>query len=284
METPASSLGWRVWISVYHPVKSLPAIELIATGTAYGPHYRNLGKLRAHHQHTIFQYTLSGRGFFSRGNQTEEVPAGTGFLSKAFDSEVEYGYPEDGKEPWEFLFVNLQDCDSLVRPITEAHGHVFRLQEDSPFMSWARGLSRLDKTTLKISQGEALLHASRLLGEILHSASANRQTSPAEELVQRAEALLAEANFLGQVNEMAEKLQVSREHLARCFREVRGHSPGDAIASRRVAQASELLINTSMSCAEIATILGYTDQSHFTRMFKKRTGAKPQQFRKRSIT
>ncbi|WP_439582388.1 chromate resistance protein ChrB domain-containing protein [Dyadobacter bucti] len=55
---------------------------------------------------------------------------------------------------------------------------------------------------------------------------------------------------------------------------------GEYIRKLRIEKAIELLGNTSNSLSEIAYLTGFSDQSHFNRIFKPHTGQNPSVFRK----
>ena len=57
-------------------------------------------------------------------------------------------------------------------------------------------------------------------------------------------------------------------------------SYGDYIRKIRIDKATELLQNKEYSLTEIAYLTGFSDQSHFTRIFRKLTGETPSQYRK----
>lgn len=63
-------------------------------------------------------------------------------------------------------------------------------------------------------------------------------------------------------------------------REVAGVSAGDIIRNRVILEAKRLLVNFDLSISEIADTLSFTDNSYFTRFFKKYTGLSPEAFRK----
>ncbi len=55
---------------------------------------------------------------------------------------------------------------------------------------------------------------------------------------------------------------------------------GDYIRKHRIEKATELMKSASYSLTEIAYLTGFSDQSHFTRIFKKHTGQNPSSYRK----
>ena len=55
---------------------------------------------------------------------------------------------------------------------------------------------------------------------------------------------------------------------------------GDYIRKHRIEKATELMKSSSYSLTEIAYLTGFSDQSHFTRIFKKHTGQNPSSYRK----
>lgn len=68
-------------------------------------------------------------------------------------------------------------------------------------------------------------------------------------------------------------------HLARAYRREYGTSVGEHVRALRIAYAQQLLGNRSLTLAEIALRAGFSDQSHFSRLFKRSTGVTPRKFR-----
>lgn len=66
--------------------------------------------------------------------------------------------------------------------------------------------------------------------------------------------------------------------LQRLFRDFVGVSPKWVVSRFRLQEASELLATTTESIASVAARLGYFDQSHFTRDFKRVVGQTPIEF------
>ncbi|WP_407700199.1 helix-turn-helix domain-containing protein [Steroidobacter agaridevorans] len=75
-------------------------------------------------------------------------------------------------------------------------------------------------------------------------------------------------------------MNLSRFHFCRVFRLSVGTSPREYLLQLRLQRAKALLKDSSSSVCEIAGICGFADQSHLTRMFRRRVGATPARWRK----
>jgi AraC-like DNA-binding protein len=71
---------------------------------------------------------------------------------------------------------------------------------------------------------------------------------------------------------------MSRFHFARLFRASTGHSPMAYLLRKRIERAKTLLGCGELAICEIAATLGFSDQSHFSRTFRKIEGMTPKQF------
>lgn len=70
-------------------------------------------------------------------------------------------------------------------------------------------------------------------------------------------------------------------HVATTFRKTYGKSIGTYARDVRIWRTRRLLEDPAICLAEIAAIAGFADQSHFTRLFKRRFAITPAQYRKR---
>jgi AraC family transcriptional regulator len=70
---------------------------------------------------------------------------------------------------------------------------------------------------------------------------------------------------------------MSPYHFLRLFRDSSGLTPHQYLVYRRVEMAKSMLLRDDLSVAEVAQRLGFADQSHFTRHFRRLTGAPPGQ-------
>jgi AraC family transcriptional regulator len=68
--------------------------------------------------------------------------------------------------------------------------------------------------------------------------------------------------------------------LARAFRRSFGCTVGEYLRRLRIERATEQLAGGDTPLAEIALAAGFADQSHFSNVFRRRTGMSPSAFRR----
>jgi AraC family transcriptional regulator len=82
------------------------------------------------------------------------------------------------------------------------------------------------------------------------------------------------------LDQIAGSVGVHPSHLARVFRRVHGCTVGDYVRHLRIEFACDRLRTTDASLVEIALAAGFSDQSHFSKTFKRQTGMSPAIFKK----
>jgi AraC family transcriptional activator of pobA len=92
---------------------------------------------------------------------------------------------------------------------------------------------------------------------------------------------LVEAHFTEHwpMTHYADKLGITAPHLNSICRKLSQYSALELVHQRLLLEAKRSLTYTGRSVAEIAYQLGFSDPSHFTRFFKKKSGKNPREFR-----
>lgn len=80
--------------------------------------------------------------------------------------------------------------------------------------------------------------------------------------------------------ELARAVNLSPGHFVRAFKQSTGQPPHRWLVEQRIEKAKQLLVNTSLSLAEIALACGFSDQSHFGRVFSRATHTSPGAWRR----
>lgn len=90
-----------------------------------------------------------------------------------------------------------------------------------------------------------------------------------------------DTNLSLSLKEISEGLDIHPAYVSREFSKYFNNlSFGEYIRKLRIEKATDLLHTTNHSLSEIAYLTGFSDQSHFTRIFKKYTGKNPSDYRK----
>ncbi len=176
------------------------------------------------------------------------------------------------------VFSPAQAADDPVAPGTYGMNETFRLTPRSTayfeqrlaymFVQW------LGK---RVHYGPITSH---ILAELLMLTAQERaahHASPSKERVVRKmqDHILYHFRDAITLEELAEIGGVSPNYVTILFREVTGTTPIQYVHQVRINTALHLFDNTQMTVREVAEYLGYCDQSHFNRVFKKWMGAAP---------
>jgi AraC family transcriptional regulator len=122
-----------------------------------------------------------------------------------------------------------------------------------------------------------------LLLELVASASRLREigaeTGRPRWLEQARDRIHAELSHRPSLSSLAQAVGVHPVTLARAFRHAFGCTVGEYVRQLRIERAAHQLAGTELTLAEIALAAGFSDQSHFSNMFREKTGLSPSKFR-----
>jgi two-component system response regulator YesN len=80
-------------------------------------------------------------------------------------------------------------------------------------------------------------------------------------------------------NEIADHVFLNPEYLSRLFRKETGQALIEYITQERIQTAIGYLVRTNMPVSIIASKVGHSNFSHFSKIFKKVTGMTPNEYR-----
>lgn len=81
------------------------------------------------------------------------------------------------------------------------------------------------------------------------------------------------------VKEYAGLLSVTPSHLNETVKNVMGRTASDLIEEKMIIEIKKLLLHTDLTATEVAYALNFSDQSYFSKFFKKQVGMTPGDFR-----
>jgi AraC family transcriptional regulator len=128
--------------------------------------------------------------------------------------------------------------------------------------------------------GEALstalaVHLLREYGAAVLGPKRHSGGLPREKLVRAVEYIQDQLDTDLTVSGIAQAVYMSPYHFTRLFKESTGQSPYQYVVEARARKAKELLITGKFTISEAAHHVGFVDQSHLTRHFKRVFGLPP---------
>lgn len=125
-----------------------------------------------------------------------------------------------------------------------------------------------------------LFDASVVFAKYIVKETAKSMYSGNSELVKSAVELI-QMNYKENIvlGDIADKLHVSKSYLSTLFRKETGKTLLEAVNDIRIGNAEKMLRSTNLSLTEIAFESGYDSQSYFCKMFKRKHGMTPREYR-----
>jgi AraC-like DNA-binding protein len=144
------------------------------------------------------------------------------------------------------------------------------------------GLSKVPNAgALALENAGALLL--NLLGELRFDMANVAQEQESRQRVELAQArMVARLAHPPSLSQIAGDLNVSTRQLQRDFRAFTGLTPMQYLNLVRLSEANSLLAKTSMPIAQIAALLGYVSQAHFSAAFRQAYHCSPREVRVQS--
>ncbi len=129
-------------------------------------------------------------------------------------------------------------------------------------------------------QSHSRARSQLVYGLLCELADADSAAVPLPPLVQAAIEDIRE-NYAGLygVEELSERLGVSKSHLVRTFTASVGVSPGHYLTRVRIEAAMRLLLHREYTLDVVASLCGFSGANYLCRVFKKETGQSPAQWR-----
>lgn len=141
--------------------------------------------------------------------------------------------------------------------------------------TWAKHLHQQKHTQAPVEQ--LLLDVYHKYLKVASSKKAPQWTKELKEMIQDQ----MDTNMSLSLQQASDELEINSAYLSREFSKYFDNlSFGDYIRKMRIEKAMLLMETTNYLLTEIAYLTGFSDQSHFNRIFKKQTGQNPSAYRK----
>ena len=217
----------------------------------------------------LLHYIMEGEGTFR--TERGEYRLGPSQVFVIRPGELTY-YEADGRCPWTYVWIGFES--SVAMPEI--------LNRDTFALPQGRELfASLPRARDMASGKEAYLCGK--IWELLWLLSAGPRPAGRKELyIQQAKNYIESEYMTGiTVNEVAARLGLDRSYFSNLFRLTEGMTPQRYLCEVRMGQAARQLMERGDTVTETAASVGYSDVFAFSRMFKRRFGVPPSQYRDR---
>lgn len=246
--------------------------ETCQPGHSYGPAVRS---------GYLIHYILSGKGIFQTEGKTYHLSAGDAFLIKPHT--LIY-YEADARHPWTYTWIGMQGIKveqyfhrtTLMKvPYVHCgqHEEAIRLCHENMFKAYQLPDHR-DLMMNSILYEYLYLWATKFPNTQIPSRE--KHISYVEEALQYIETNYSEPVT---IQDLANWLSLERTYLYRLFKSIVGMAPQAYLLDVRIRQACTLLSNTDLTITNIARSVGYEDSLYFSRLFHRKKGQTPSQYR-----
>lgn len=241
-------------------------------GHSFGPAVR---------QHYLFHYVISGTGTFFSERGTFPVVAGEGFLIHPHDVTT---YCADKRDPWHYMWLEV---DGLIAAKIFEDCHLsrqFPVYQPNPDKDNTSALEYLrqivehgDEHPLKVL-GLCYLFFSTLISNTLQGGGSlhDDKKKHLQKAVKKIENRYHEHLT---VDSLAAYCNINRSYLCRLFKSTYGIGPKEYLLNFRMSIAVSLLSNSHTAIKVVGISVGYENQLHFSKAFKKVYGVSPAKWR-----
>ena len=227
-------------------------------------------------------YIVSGKGYYRLNQTCYELQRGESFLIFP-DTEVYY-YPDE-TDPWEYIWVEFrgEEAKEMISltsftvnsPVVAA----IQSEDASEWIKYYRIPEAYGRERYEIERAGAKMRL--LLSNYIQYFPKN-QLPATVEYVQAAKQFI-EINYWKSelsVGDVVHHANIERSYLFRLFKENTGMSVHQYLTEYRIRRACELLHSSKLAVKTVACSVGYPDQLHFSKLFKKMTGKPPSQYQR----
>ena len=226
--------------------------EKCAPGHSYGPHVR---------KYTLIHYVVTGKGCVYKKVEIYPVNPGQAFL--IHPNEI-VTYTADEIDPWYYQWVAFDGA------LTE------KLRQLPTVIDFPAGLIQemLESVEKEMSGYRVTALLYQMYTELFEG------KKPKHHYVRRVQDYIRALYMKPiRVEEIAEEMNLDRRYLSRLFREKTGQTIQEYLITVRLEEAQRYL-EEGFSVEESATLCGYEDSCNFSKMFKRRFGVSPLNWKK----
>ena len=272
-QLPFGSVGFHITSAL--PLQTLRGIGMHHI-TSHDYHWDNRVRKNSY---VLLQYTISGKGSFQTPDHTYPQQTGDLFLVQV-PGDSQYSLPDDS-EYWDVLYLEFSsECLPLLYHIHLSCGPAFHLEASSTLPEQMKQLYADAISNQLASVFDNSKAAYAFLLDLADYALENPALSSPRVTLAKNYLVSNYYNTDLNLDEVADAVGLSKYHLCREFNHLYGISPGKYLANLRLQKSCALLLQSRQhTIAEIASMVGFSNDNYFCKVFRKAFGTTPTQYR-----
>ncbi|WP_250655754.1 AraC family transcriptional regulator [Alkalimarinus coralli] len=235
------------------------------------------------HSHDEFSFGVIDEGEAEYRNQRCKNHIGSGMTVTINPADAHSCNPKEGLWSYRMLFVDTHWIGELQQEMLSFHS-IDYLPFPNLYESDAKTYHSFGKLfEILVAETNPLVAESLLIQflerRFMNSASLAKASALPDlmRVKQVKELIMDQLDVNISLDEFSAHSGLSRYHLIRSFKHAYGQSPHAFQLDQRIKKAKSLL-QRGESIVDTASVLGFADQSHFQRNFKKRLAVTPRQY------
>lgn len=277
-KTVTSNIGGTNLIhpNIYHrTTENIAPFYIRVAGT--GQYKNNYEIIRVNADHTRLAYVISGSGYIETDEKIYDVHQGDSYILLKGTNHHYYANPSN---PWKMIWVNIYGdlCNMLAKAYKLHHKYVFHCDIYEQMLKIREILQYTDERRFEITNMTCLIFH-EILQKFYDSLPRNDNISNDTTIMK---------NYIDKnidtkisITELGNLINRCPSQASRIFKKEMRTTPYEYHLKNKIEKAILLLETTDLPIKEIAFSLGFTDEHYFSDIFKRKTGNKPSEFRKR---
>lgn len=249
-------------------------IEVIMVGKTY-PN-KNYYVYREKSNISVMEYVNGGEGYVIINDKKIKVKEGDFIYLRSGE---QHNYYADKKNPYTKTWMNFNSSiiDALAEKIGVSETTVIRCTDVGAYFEALIETASSGATSLSRVNVIFQLVVSILLraGDELNMESSYSLADKIKELLDCS--VYSSKN----INEISDELKFSRQHVSKHFSDKFGISPLKYLSDKKIDAAKRALKYTDVPVKKICAMLGFSSQQYFALVFRRKTGLKPMQYRRK---
>lgn len=237
------------------------------------PHY---------HEYYELYYLESGERYHMVNDTLYLLKAGNFVLFPPFVMHYSYGEKDMPFKRLDMYFSREAILFPQIGSALEKGAQVFESNEDRDTLTYLRNILREQETEKPHFQEQMVLLLNQLMIHIIRD-SLKTAAPESQDRISSIIRYLNE-NYTEPItlNQLAARFYINPSYLCREFKKHIGSTVIQYVNSLRILHAQRLLQETNRSVTEISKIVGFSNVTHFNRIYKSLTGMSPTRTRKKS--